>query len=50
MEGAIEQADAFADQDVGGVLGLGRGGEPALRVLLAVEGGEGPDRSSAGER
>lgn len=50
VEGAVEQLDPFADEDVGGVLGPGRPIEPALRLGLTVERRKGPDRRRPGER
>ncbi|HEX3239069.1 MAG TPA: hypothetical protein VHR18_02905 [Solirubrobacterales bacterium] len=50
VQGAVEQGDAVGDEDVGGVLGLGRGVEPGLGLLDRREGREGADRGGAGER
>jgi hypothetical protein len=50
VEGAVEQPDSVGDEDVRGVLRLGCLVEPAGRVVLALEGGESPDRRGAGER
>jgi hypothetical protein len=50
MEGAVQQCDAVADEDVGGVLGLGCLVEPGLGLLCRVERREGADRGGAGER
>ena len=50
MKGSVEQVHPFADENVGGVLGLGRLVEPALRLLLIGEGGEGSDRRRPPQR
>jgi len=50
VQGAVEQLDSLADEDVGGVLGLGRLVEPGLRLALVLEWREGPDRRRPGER
>ena len=50
VQGAVDEADPLADEDVGGVRGLGRLVEPAGGGLLVVEGGEGPDRGGPGKR
>lgn len=50
VEGAVEQLDPFADEDVGGVLGLDRLVEPALGFGLAIERREGADRGGPSQR
>jgi hypothetical protein len=50
VQGAVEHGHAFADQDVGRVLGLAGLVEPARRCLLVRELRAGADRGGAGER
>lgn len=49
MQGAVEQRQAFVDQDLDGVLGLAGLVEPTRRGLLALEGSEGADRGRPGQ-
>jgi hypothetical protein len=49
VKGSVEESDPLGDEDVGGVLGLGRLVEPAGGGVLVLEGREGPDRGGAGE-
>jgi hypothetical protein len=50
VEGAVEQRQPLADQDVRRLLGLGCLVEPARGDAPIVEWGEGADRGGAGER
>jgi hypothetical protein len=50
VEGAVEQRQPLADQDVRGLLGLGRLIEPAGGGAVVVEGSEGADRGGTSQR
>ena len=49
MQGAVEQVQAFVDEDVDRVLGLACFVEPASGGLLFFEWGEGADRRRPGQ-
>jgi hypothetical protein len=50
VQGAVEQVQALGDEDVGGVLGLGRLVQPAGGRLLAREGVGGSHRRHPRQR
>jgi hypothetical protein len=49
VQSPVEQLQRFVDENLDGVLGLGCFVEPARRIFLSLEAGEGADRGDLGQ-